>query len=401
MTYSSPLPLSPSPSLLFRRHQERDPLQGEPREWRGAHTEPNVISPSAQLRAMTTCESDEQWQQWLQTLALLTKEFDVAIRRGDAAKDEPDVISYKCWDQGKQREAETKVEPNATSYSRLGPSSWRPGRRPHGEKPAAKAEPNAISYHRRGARRWGRPGEGQAQRHQQQCGDQGIEAPHCEKREAKVEPDLPCLCEQWEAKVEPNAISYHRRGTRRWRRRDEGRAQRPQLQSWDQGMEAPHCEKREANAAYLREVGGEEREGRAVAAGTARSGRQSWSQILYLVLLLLLLVVGKKWETKADPDVISYRAVISAGEKGEAKLEPSIVVYSAVPTVCDEGGQWQQALTLLNERWKAKQKPDAISYPPLHCEKWEAKLEPELVSNNVGNSVRATDGQGQQVQRVR
>jgi len=485
MTFFSSSPLSPSPSPPSSCHQECDAHhtpQGAFRVLRGAQREPDVIFHSARLREVTTCETEEQWQQWPQALASLLVDFDVTIRRGDPLKLEPNANSHSAgigaFKTAECEKREPKLESQLVGHS-AGYSECEKGGQWQ-RTPAATAtdEPNVISFKATMTTTSSEHENDGTANHEPNVisYSAGTTNSHCEEREVKSEPDVisdsagdgdgraatatdePDVISynatttssdhkgDGTAKDEPNVVSYsaattnshyHRRGTRRWRRRDEGRARRPQLQSWDQGVEAPHCEEREANATYLREVGGEDREGRAVAAGTARSGRQSWSQILYLVFLLLLLAVGKKWEAKADPDVISYSAGIarkgrkaggeagarlkmpliekcdmepkpvinSAGisvcEKGEAKLEPNLVVYSAVPTVCDEGGQWQQALTRINERWKAKQKPDTISYPPLHFEKWEAKLKPELISNNVGNSVRDTDGQGQQVRRVR
>ncbi|CAK0863436.1 unnamed protein product [Prorocentrum cordatum] len=81
-----------------------------------------------------------------------------------------------------------------------------------------------------------------------------------------------------------------------------------------------------------------------------------------------LSVLSDMWKAKLEPDVISYSAGISASalallsEMWEAKLEPDVISYSAGISACEKGEQWQRALALLSEMWEAKLEPDVISY---------------------------------------
>merc|ERR1711904_202411 len=82
-------------------------------------------------------------------------------------------------------------------------------------------------------------------------------------------------------------------------------------------------------------------------------------------------------ECGVTPDVISFNAAISACEKGgqweqalalldkmrkNGVTPPDVISFNAAISACGKGGQWRRAVSLLDEMPKCGVTPDVISF---------------------------------------
>ncbi|CAK0892995.1 unnamed protein product [Prorocentrum cordatum] len=170
----------------------------------------------------------------------------------------------------------------------------------------------------------------------------GISA--CERGE-QWQQALALLSEMSEVKLEPDAISYSagvsacEKGEQ-WQRAlallsemREAKLKPPyQLQCWDQRV----------------------REGRAVAAGAGAAERDGGGEAgarLSYNAGISACEKGEQWQ----------RALVLLSEMWKAKLKRNVISYNAGISACEKGEQWQRAMALLSEMREAKPEPDVIS----------------------------------------
>ncbi|CAK0841584.1 unnamed protein product [Prorocentrum cordatum] len=73
--------------------------------------------------------------------------------------------------------------------------------------------------------------------------------------------------------------------------------------------------------------------------------------------------------THCQCSVRCWRRSWSPTEMREGKLEPDVILsYSAGISACEKGEQWQRALALLSEMWKAKLEPNSL------LQRWDQRV---------------------------